>query len=166
MLCAAQDQVKGLLRPFGTVSPSPAGPCGDTVPPGLSFRGLPKAGRGIWAGARLCSTTVEAFRLALRALLSSCPSGSGASIRPRIERGPPTRRRMRPSRDAPRWGPSLFARDRASDTPPRVARSVPARGVETRLRPRGGFGPHPRATWGASSKAICSWDPTASDHPP
>ena len=34
---------------------------------------------------------------------------------------------MRPSRGAPRWGPTLFVRDHASDTPPWDARSGPAR---------------------------------------
>ena len=64
--------------------------------------------------------------------------------------------RLRPSRDAPRWGPSLFARIRASDTPPRHTRSVPAasggmaagtRRAESKPPSRGAAG------W----PCVCSW---------
>ena len=57
-------------------------------------------------------------------LVFLCPAGSERSLGLRIERSPPTRLRVRPSRDVPRWGPSLFVRSHASDTPPRDTRSV------------------------------------------
>ena len=53
------------------------------------------------------------------------PSGCAASRRLLAPaRCAPRLLRLRPSRDVPRWGPSLFARGCASETPPRHARSV------------------------------------------
>jgi len=37
-----------------------------------------------------------------------CPAGPEQSLGLRIERSPAARLRVRPSRDVPRWGPSLF----------------------------------------------------------
>jgi len=73
----------------------------------------------------------------LRGGFSSCPAGLEQSLGLPIEGSPPTHLRVRPSRDVPRRGPSLFAWDRASDTPPRNARSVPARTGEMAREARG-----------------------------
>src|SRR3972149_4852590 len=92
-----------------------------------------------------CRSRAVRVLFPLRGGLLLCPAGSelslGLGLEPRPP--PPPRRRVRPSRDTPRRGPSLFVRSHASDPPPRDARSGPARSGGMAPSARGAIQPPP-----------------------
>ena len=79
------------------------------------------------AGARpvSCSSLREAFLVAPRARRQVARAAHRAQ-----PSDPPSSAIPPRAGDVPRWGPSLFVRSHATDTPPRDARSVPARSGE------------------------------------